>query len=65
MMTKAGGFLLAKMNINISKTDKNEYKYLSKTDNMRPLFGFLGVVVNDDLFSLRLGSSQLLLTILR
>ena len=32
---------------------------------MTPLFGFLGVVVNDDLFSLRLGSSQLLLTILR
>ena len=54
MMTKAGGFLWAKMNINISETD-----------NMRPLFGFLGVVVNDDLFSLRLGSSQLLLTILR
>ena len=50
MMTQAGVFL-AIMNILNSKP--------------RPVFGFLGMLVNNELFSLRLDSSLLLLTILR
>ena len=52
-MTQEGGSLFGKMNI-----------INSNTDNMRPIFSFPDVV-NNELFSLRLGSSQLLLTILR
>ena len=54
MMTQQVGLFLAKINI-----------IKRKTDNIRPTFGFLRVLVNNELFSLRLDSSQLLLTILR